>query len=220
MRRFDYLIPRSLSRSATSSLGDFARYRDSRFLINLVIVLFVALALGIGSAWYLVDRGFGLTTQRVGPWAAWTSAGRPDADPYTKAHLARSGRLPITAASAVYYLASTDDDGRALRPDCEYAVEGRPLNASWWSIAVYDEDGRLLPNPAGRHAFSNHDMARSPDGGFRLTLAPNARPGNWLPTGGNRELRLALRAYASRSYTWSLQEVAARLPRIVRVACP
>src|SRR5690606_40202050 len=56
----------------------------------------VALILGIGSAWYMIEHGSLLTTARIGPWKSWLSEGNPNADPYTRAHLARSGRLPLT----------------------------------------------------------------------------------------------------------------------------
>ena len=63
----------------------------------------VALVLGIGSAWYMIERGSPLTTVRAGPWKSWLSEGNPNADPYTRAHLARSGRLPLTSTAARYF---------------------------------------------------------------------------------------------------------------------
>ena len=55
------------------------------------------------------------------------SEGNPNADPYTKAHLARSGRLPLTSTTARYFLARTDSDGRELTSACEYSIEGSAL---------------------------------------------------------------------------------------------
>ena len=53
-----------------------------------------------------------LTTTKVGPWSGWISEGNPHADPYTRAHVARSGRLPLTSTVARYFVARTDSAGR------------------------------------------------------------------------------------------------------------
>ncbi len=84
-----------------------------RSLVYFIGTFLVALILGIGSAWYMIERGSPLTTTKVGPWAGWVSAGNPKADYYTRAHVARSGRLPLTSTVARYFVARTDSDGRS-----------------------------------------------------------------------------------------------------------
>ena len=192
-----------------------------RSLLNLLFIFIIALVLGLGSAWYMIEEGSALTTSRVGPWSVWRSAGKPDADPYTKAHMARAGRLPITATSALYFFADGDEKGERLSSDCEYVVEGRPLNAAWWSLAVYDGTGRLIPNRAGRHSFNRTDVARRADGSFRIVLARSARPGNWLPTAKQGSLKLLLRAYDLRDADSVLDKAAAErgLPTIRKIVC-
>jgi len=192
-----------------------------RSLLNLIFIFIIALILGLGSAWYMIEEGSALTTSRVGPWSVWRSAGKPDADPYTKAHMARAGRLPITATSALYFFADGDETGNSLLSTCEYVVEGRPLNAAWWSLAVYDGTGRLIPNKAGRHSFNRTDVARRADGSFRIVLARSARPGNWLPTAAEGSLKLVLRAYDLRDADSVLDKAAAErgLPTIRKVVC-
>lgn len=192
-----------------------------RSLLNLLFIFIIALILGLSSAWYMIEEGSALTTSRVGPWSVWRSAGKPDADPYTKAHMARAGRLPITATSALYFFADGDETGNSLLSSCEYVVEGRPLNAAWWSLAVYDGTGRLIPNKAGRHSFNRTDVARRADGSFRIVLARSARPGNWLPTAEQGSLKLVLRAYDLRDADSVLDKAAAErgLPTIRKVVC-
>ncbi len=192
-----------------------------RSLLNLLFIFIIALILGLGSAWYMIEEGSALTTSRVGPWSVWRSAGKPDADPYTKAHMARAGRLPITATSALYFFANDDETGNSLLSSCEYVVEGRPLNAAWWSLAVYDGTGRLIPNKAGRHSFNRTDVARRAVGSFRIVLARSARPGNWLPTAEQGSLKLVLRAYDLRDADSVLDKAAAErgLPTIRKVVC-
>lgn len=166
-----------------------------RALLNLLFVFVVALIFGLGSAWYMIEEGSALTTSRIGPWSVWRSAGKPDADPYTIAYMARAGRLPINATTALYFFADSDSNGALLESRCEYVIEGQPINSAWWSLAVYDGTGRLIPNKAGRHSFNRTDVARRADGSYRIVLARRARPGNWLPSSQQGSLKLVLRAY-------------------------
>jgi len=194
-----------------------------RTLLHLIMLFAIALLLGIGSAWYMIEYGSPLTTKRVGPWASWMSEGNPNADPYSKAHLARSGRLPLTSTTARYFLARSDSDGRGLTSACDYSIEGSALDARWWSIAVYDEHGSVIDNPSDRYSFNSDEAIRRSDGTYRITLANTARPENWLPSGSGpeRALVLMLRIYGPRETDSSGigQIPDDRLPKIERKAC-
>lgn len=156
--------------------------------------IFIGLVLigGLGSSYYMVSSGSALTTRTVGPWKAWTHAGRSDADPYTRAHFSRSGTLNLTTEIAQTYLASRDSKGMRLHSSCVYQISGEQLDASWWSITVLDDRGLLISNPAQRYAFTSDTIAVSQDGSFTVTLARDARPGNWLPTAGAGGLRVSM----------------------------
>ena len=193
-----------------------------RPLFQLIAVFAVALVLGISSARYMIEEGSPLTTKRVGPWASWVSEGNPNSDPYTKAHLARSGRLPLTSTTARYFFARTDSAGSGLTSDCEYLIQGSGINARWWSIALYDDRGSVIENPSGRYSFNSDEAIRRSDGTFRIHLASSARPENWLPSGtGSRRLALMLRVYGPRETDSDGigQIPAERLPKIERIAC-
>jgi hypothetical protein len=194
-----------------------------RSLLLLIAVFVASLVLGISSARYMIEHGSPLTTKRVGPWASWVNEGNPNADPYTKAHLARSGRLPLTSTTARYFSATTDNEGDTLTSACEYLIEGGALNARWWSIAVYDERGSLIENPSQRYSFNSEEAIRRSDGTYRIALASNARPENWLPSGSGdeRKLVLMLRIYSPRETDSSGigQIPDDRLPKIERKAC-
>lgn len=194
-----------------------------RTLLSLVAVFVIALLLGIGSASYMTEHGIPPTTSRIGPWASWMNEGNPSADPYTKAHLARSGRLPLTSTTARYFLARTDSEGDELTSACEYSIEGAALNARWWSIAVYDEHGSVIENPSRRYSFNSDEAIRRSDGTYRINLATNARPENWLPSGSGPEhkLVLMLRIYGPRETDASgIGKIPDdRLPKIERKAC-
>jgi hypothetical protein len=193
-----------------------------RSLAYFIGAFVAALMLGIGSAWYTIERGSPLTTTKVGPWNGWVNAGNPNADPYTRAHVARSGRLPLTSTVARYFTARTDSAGRLLSSDCEYSIEGGPINARWWSIAVYDAYGAPIENPSARYSFNSEELLRHADGSYRINLSRNARPENWLPTGAvDQRLTLMLRVYNPRETDASgVGRVPdERLPKIERKAC-
>lgn len=191
-------------------------------ILDTILVLVIALAIGIGTAWYMIDEGSALTTGKVGAWSVWYAAGDPKADPYTRAHMARSGRLPITSTSATYYFATTDDIGRELKSDCIYLIEGRPFDAAWWSLTVYDAAGRLIANKARRHSFSGEELIWGTNGRYSIRMASTVQPGNWLPSGDDKDLELVMRVYRPRgandpSGVGSDNED--RLPSITRESC-
>jgi hypothetical protein len=161
-----------------------------RAVAKIGLSLWIALLVGIGTSWYAVETGSWLTTRRAGPWVTWTQAATPDADPYTRARFAREGSLPLSANVATTYEARTDDDGQRLHSSCEYILDGDGLAAGWWSLAVFDDRGRLIPNAAERYAYNTATIARSADGRFIVALARDARPGNWLPTDGAGRMTL------------------------------
>ncbi len=189
-------------------------------IANLLLFVTLAVAGGLGSSWYMIERGSSLTTRKIGPWVVWTAAGRADADPYTRAHFARRGTLPVSSTIALSYEATTDSEGQLLQAACDYAVEGEEPSAAWWSLTVYDDRGGLIANPAARYAYNSATLMRNPGGRFSITLAQGARPGNWLPTTGADRLTLVLSVEeALASGPAQEQASAEKLPRIRRLVC-
>jgi hypothetical protein len=170
--------PTALQKSIRLLLGAIAR------LTGIGIVLAAILAAGIISSRYMIERGSPLTTDTYGPWQSWREAGRADADPYTRAHFAKSGSLVISADSAGTFEARRDNQGARLHSSCDYVLEGPNSGGLWWSLAVFDDGGELIPNDAARYVFTSDTIASNPDGSYIVTLGRDARPGNWLPTGG------------------------------------
>ncbi|MGE5510163.1 MAG: DUF1214 domain-containing protein [Bacteroidota bacterium] len=189
-------------------------------IARMVLFVLIAVGGGLGSSWYMIEKGSALTTRSHGPWVMWTAAGRSDADPYTRAHFARRGVLPVTSTIALTYEAAKDNDGQPLYGNCDYAVEGEEPAAAWWSLSVYDDQGRLIPNPAERYSFNSATLMRGSGPRFLITLAPSARPGNWLPTGGTRRLTLVLNVEEPQAAgaTLDVPELV-KLPDIRKVAC-
>jgi hypothetical protein len=191
-------------------------------LVRLSLFLFLAVVGGLGSAWYMIEKGTRVTTQVVGPWVAWTAAGKTDADPYTRAHFLRRGLLPVTTAIAFAFHATVDSDGQALYSSCEYLVEGEEPRAAFWSLSAFDDKGGLIQNAAERYSFNTSTIARGPSNRLDVVLARGARPGNWLPTSGAGRFSLVLTVEEPRLPTGSDGVAAARqidLPAIRRLTC-
>lgn len=206
----------------------FAIHRFKKRAFNFFLAVsdwaaFIGIVLigGIGTSWYMVSAGTALTTQVSGPWVMWISEARVDADPYTRAHFARSGTLNLSTDVASTFVAHTDSNGVRLHSSCEYAINGKNLTASWWSLSVFDANGGLIPNPINRHSFTSDTAAISPDNQFVITLARSVRPGNWLPTAGAGRLTAVLMVLEGRDSTIvnpdEFHEIS--LPEIVKVGC-
>jgi hypothetical protein len=166
--------------------------RFKKALLNLALLLGVALGGGLGSAWYMIEAGSRLSTRTFGPWVTWPTAGRPDADPYTRAHIARNAELPLSSTAELTFRAKTDNRGAWLTSGCDYAIVMEEFDPAWWDLAVYDLQGRLVANAADRHAFNRSTAMRDLDGRTVVTLARDARPGNWLPSGRGSRVVLVL----------------------------
>ena len=63
-------------------------------------------------------------------------------------------------------------------------LSGITPQARFWTLTLYNPEGRLVANSAQRHGFTSQEIIRNADGSFDVTVGPRARPGNWLPTGG------------------------------------
>ncbi|MBX9588135.1 MAG: DUF1214 domain-containing protein [Hyphomonadaceae bacterium] len=159
-------------------------------LINFAVFAALAFGGGLGTAWYMIEAGSRLSTRTFGPWTSWTAAGRPEADPYTRAHTARNGLLPVSSTLELTFRAKTDSNGSRLTSACDYTIVLPSTEAAWWSLAVFDGQGRLVQNGAERHAFNPQTAMREPDGRVAIAVARDARAGNWLPSG--RSSRIVL----------------------------
>lgn len=189
-------------------------------IANILLFVVVAVAGGLGSSWYMIERGSALTTKRIGPWTAWTAAGRPDADPYTRAHFMRRGMLPVSTALAVTYEAIVDNERERLHSSCEYIIDGaEPPDGRFWTISVFDEQGQLIPNPADRYSYNSATVLRAPGNRLQIALARSARPGNWLPTGGAGRITLVMSVEEIAQSPGEASRTPWQPPEIRRTAC-
>ncbi|MCX5512153.1 hypothetical protein C3941_08785 [Kaistia algarum] len=188
-----------------------------RLLIDLAIAIAVAAVLGFGSVMLVLDRDslFGAVTR--GEWTAWPESGSPNADPYSEAILARSGEVPLGNGEGLAFIADHDAQGRRLSGRCLYRIDGQTPLARLWTLTVYDREGHLMANPAGRTSFTSREILRREDGSFAIAVSSEVQPGNWLPVASDADLRLVLRLYDTPLTSSGIGDAA--LPAIKRGPC-
>jgi hypothetical protein len=166
-----------------------------RLLVGFLFAFAVAAAFGLGLTQFALTRGTAFGAITIGAWTAWPKTGTADIDPYARAGIARSGELPVGSGDGVAFFTSSDESGRTLDGRCTVTLSGTTPPARFWTITLYDLDGRLVANAANRFGFTSQEIARRADGSFEIVLSSHARPGNWLPTGGIDRYVVVLRLY-------------------------
>jgi hypothetical protein len=191
-----------------------------RLLIGAFFALLIAAATGLGATWFALTRGTAFGAISIGAWTAWPKTGTADIDPYARAAIARRGELPVGSGDGIAFYARTDDSGRNLDGRCEVVLSGVTPPARFWTLTLYDPDGRLVANSANRYGFTSQEITRFADGSFQIAVAPRARPGNWLPSGGVDRYLLVLRLYDTPVGAATRIGREAPMPAISQRACP
>lgn len=187
--------------------------------LKTLLTAAVGTALGLAATYYCVERGFGFGAVRAGPWTAWPRGGSPDADPYARASLARSGELPLGLAEGLTFFAASDSAGAPLSGACVYTVSGPVPPARFWTLGPATKDGALIANSAGRYGFTSAEILRAAGGGFSVTLSRAVQPGNWQPLGAADGFVLTLRLYDTPVSATAAALSAAAMPDITGSGC-
>lgn len=162
-----------IKRALQSALG---------LIVKLTTFVFIAVFGGLFSSWYVIGYGAAFNTERVGPWVKWTMSGRLNSDPYSLIRQDQRAMLVFSSTFVSRYEAAFDNSNRRLHSACHYAIEGPAPSSDWWSLNVYDAEGRLVPNASNRHGFNAATVIPNTDASIRIDLAREAHPGNWVPT--------------------------------------
>jgi len=189
-----------------------------RFLTHLLLMFAVALAVGFGLSWYALSDGRLFGAYRVGPWAAWPAAGSPTPDPYTRAHIARTGALQLGQSEGLEFVASTDSQGRPLDRACTYRVHGTTPVASFWTLVAEAQDGTNIARSEGEEAMHSARLARNEDGTAVIFVGKRLSPLNWLEITGDGPFSLALTLYDTAAFG-GVGSGADTLPAIDREDC-
>ncbi|MGB9058347.1 MAG: DUF1214 domain-containing protein, partial [Pseudolabrys sp.] len=117
-----------------------------RLLFGTLFGLAVAAFVGLGLTHYALTHGAAFGGLTIEGWTAWPKSGTTDADPYVRASIARSGRLPTALGDGVSFTVDSDDDGKVLDGRCEVVVSGITPTARFWTVTLYNSDGGLVAN--------------------------------------------------------------------------
>ena len=98
-------------------------------------------------------------------------------------------------------------------------ISGTTPAARFFTLTLYDPDGKLVPNSLDRQGFTSQELVRNQDGSFEVTVAPRARPGNWLPTGGVERYILVMRFYDTSVGVATRAEREAPMPSVKTGGC-
>jgi hypothetical protein len=190
-----------------------------RLLLGSLVTFLVAAAVGLGATWLTLTRGVAFGSLNIGAWTAWPKRGSVDIDPYARANIARTGELPTGLGDGIAFYARSDDAKHGFDGRCTFIVNGMTPAARYWTITLYDPEGKLVANAIDRHSFTSDEIVRDGDGSFAITVAPLARPGNWLPTGGVDKFVLVLRLYDTPIGVSTGTTKEGPMPAITRKAC-
>ncbi len=188
-------------------------------LFKILLTVLAGTALGLAATYYVLGAGIRFDEIEAGPWTRWPQSGSMDIDPYAHAMLARSAEMPLGTAEGLSFFAWTDSTGAALRGRCDYVVSGPVPPTRYWTLSLYSPTGAIVDNLDKRFGFTSAEILRAADGGFQITIARDARPGNWLPVGKVARFALVLRLYDTLADFGLSNAAPTALPQIVKGHC-
>ena len=199
-----------------------ASLRKRRPLSTAALVLYavsLALLLGLGSAHWAVLADYPFGKVKAGAWQAAPRVGSREADPYARAVLARTAEIPLAIGEGLALTATQDSSGRTLDAGCAYRVGRATPQARYWTLTLYDADGRPVASELQRSGFTSAEVLRDQDGGFSVVIAREPKPGNWLQAPESGRLGLALRLYDTPVATGMANLDPRVFPSIERLEC-
>lgn len=188
---------------------------------SILIGLALAIAIGGGAAsvGMILKSQEGIGAVSIGPWTAFPDSGTPDADPYSKARVARDGILALGRAEGLAFVAERDSSGTHLKRECSYRVEGGLPVARFWTLYASDKDQMALKSGMRRDGeLHSLEVLRQSDNSVEISVGAKAVPGNWLAVSGVGDMNLVLTLYDTPiASSTGLSDI--EMPRIVRVQC-
>lgn len=182
-------------------------------------VLLAGAALGVGSAMLMIRNGAMIGRVENNHWFTSRSVGLVDADPYTRALVARIGLLGLNRQETVYFSRTEDGSGVAFDGACIYRVDGGPLAARWWSITLYAADNFLALNDDDQPSIDATSVRANADGSWTARIAPGRGDAqHWISSRNGAAFSLSIRLYNPEPAVGEhLEDVA--LPTVTREGC-
>jgi hypothetical protein len=189
-----------------------------RVVLAWAAAIIAGIVLGAASAWATLAAGRDNFSERYGAWTHSRAAGSTAAGPYTRAIIAKEGLLALSAREALYFNLAEDQDGRTLTEDCIYELSGREVDARWWSVTLYADDGFLVQNSDLAYSIDASRVRLGPGGAWRVRIAPvRGDAAHWLSSrAARRDFSLTLRVYNPQRDFRASEET---LPVLNRLSC-
>jgi hypothetical protein len=192
-------------------------------MLKTAFLTFLTLAIAIGggtaSVWYALKAQDNIGAVTISGWTAFPDIGTANADPYSKARVAREGILSLGRAEGLTFRAERDARGAPLRRECAYRIEGSTPPARFWTLHAADRAGRMIETGDDRGA-ALHSLAllRESDNSFAIAVSNRPAPGNWLQVSGSGAMRLVLTLYDTPvAGSTGISEIA--LPLVLEAGC-
>ena len=164
--------------------------RSSAMLRSALLTLWclvVAIVLGAGSVWYVLQRQ-DFDVLSIGPWVAQPDAGLVHSDPYSRARLALAEILALGRSEGIAFTALRDSSGKPLLGVCRYRIAGKLPAVRAWTL-------HAEPRTPGLNSF---EALFGPSGGIEILAGRRPEPGNWLQTGTGHAPSFTLTFYDTR----------------------
>jgi hypothetical protein len=167
-----------------------------KIAIGLGLVL-LAVILGSGIGIYNIKSGKSDSQRIIGNWQTVDKdKDLNTADLLTIAQVAVYGPYALTKKEVIYLSTSTDSEGNPLDPKSDYVISGKKLDAKYWSITAYDENGFLIKNPINKYSYNLEDVKYEADStSYKINLSGTEKKENWLPVTNVQKTSLIIRLY-------------------------
>lgn len=187
--------------------------------LHILTVLCIAIGGGAASVWYALKAREGVGAVTIGGWTAFPNTGTPEADPYSKARVAREGVLALGRAEGLVFEAQRDSGGDQLLAECDYTVEGAVPSARFWTFYATDAaDGVIKSGKPRAAALHSYQLLRMRDDSVAIAVGPHPSPGNWLALAGAGPMSLVLTFYDTPiASSTGVSDIS--LPQILKVGC-
>lgn len=166
-----------------------------KYAIALALIVLSALAGGAWARHTISTQTSERSFIENGHWRTDATLASPGSSARVRAYLAIVGLMGLPLQETAYYERNTTEDGDPIDANGIYEIRGQDLPARWWSITLYNHDNFLTPNEYERYSVKGTEVAREPDGSFRILLARTPQEGNWIPLGDGYDMTVLLRLY-------------------------
>ncbi|HSD05769.1 DUF1214 domain-containing protein [Flavobacterium sp.] len=167
-----------------------------KIALGLALVILAGI-LGSGIGFYNIKSGKNSSQRTIGSWQTVDKdKDLNTADLLTVAQVAVYGTYALTKKEVIYLSASTDSDGNAIDTKSDYVISGKKLDAKYWSITAYDENGFLIKNPINKYGYNQENVKYEADStSYKINLSASEKAENWLPITNVKKASLVIRLY-------------------------